>query len=134
MLGYIKGKFASGTNLDATLNPFKAYEKDKPRRVFLAGQGSTETLHVYTKSLPFFVRYAVDASWWPVDVPITDPVNQFPPEANATEAYDVQINIDNTNLDSGVGSIAPVVLTIFDHQGLATISSVSVEVPDYSMA
>jgi len=129
LLGYIKGLFANGADPSATLNPFKAYQKDRERRVFLAGEGSTETLNIYTPTLPFDFGYAVDASWWPVDEVIYDPITQFPLEANATEAYDLQVNIDVSNLDTGIGSFAPVQLVIFDHQGFETISTVTIEVP-----
>ncbi len=129
MLGYIKGKYCKSDVLTATLNPFIAYKKEAPRRIFYCGEGSTETLRIYSENLPFEFGYAVDANWVPVDGQVTDPVNDFPPEANAIEAYELNVVIENTYLDTSVGSFAPIQVLVFDHQGLDTISSVTVEVP-----
>jgi len=127
VLGYIQGKYSAYTGLTSTLNPFIAYKKEAPRRIFLSGEASSETLHLHSENHPFEFGYAVDASWVPVDGTITDPLNQFPPEANSIEPYMIEIDIDTENLTSGIGSQALIDVRIYDHQGLDTIGQVTVE-------
>ncbi len=130
MLGYIQGKYTTWENLTATLNPYLAYEYDAPRRIFNAGQGSTRTVQIHSIHKPFEFGYAVDASWLPIEEPVIDPLTQFPPEANAMEAYSVMVMVDKADLTTSPGTTAGVTAIIQDHQGLETITGVSVETPD----
>ena len=129
ILGYIPGHKAPGGDLSATLNPYVAYELDKPRCVFMPGTASTRTVLLHFPPGPLEFGYAVDASWFPAGVEVTDPVNDFPPEANASEAYRVDVQLGQT-LGPTIGSTAQVQVEVYDHQGLETIDSVTIEAPD----
>jgi len=129
ILGYIPGHKAPGGDLSATLNPYVAYERDKPRCVFMPGTASTRTVLLHVPAGPLEFGYAVDASWCPPGVEVTDPVNDFPPEANSMEAYRVDVRLDRT-LGPLVGSAAEVQVEVFDHQGLESIGAVTIEAPD----
>ncbi|HDS29783.1 MAG TPA: hypothetical protein ENN67_01940 [Firmicutes bacterium] len=125
-LKYIPGKFSTGGDLSATLNPFIAYRKEMPRRMFPSGGSETRTFRIYAPPGPIHFGYAVDANWVPVEN-VTDPLVDFPPEANCMEAYKLDVKIDESN--SSWGSSAPISVEVFDAQGIETISSVIVEVP-----
>jgi hypothetical protein len=128
ILGYIPGKMSPGGDLSATLNPFFAYEQDQPRRMFLPGTVSTRTILVHIPDGPLEFGYAVDVSWFPADGEVTDPVNDFPAEANAMEAYKISVEVGEEPCP--VGRNEEVRVEVFDHQGLETIDSVTVEAPD----
>ena len=127
ILGYIKGKMAFGDNFTGTLNPFMAFSKDKPRRMFEAGSTETVAIKLKYPSAPFEFGYVVDASWMKVD-DVIDPVTDFPPEANCLEPYRLDFQM-STVLTNELGSTAEVCVEVFDHQGLETVSTVSVECP-----
>jgi len=129
ILGYTPGHKAPGGDLSATLNPYVAYEQDKPRCVFMPGTVSTRTVELHFPPGPLEFGYAVDASWFPAGVEVTDPVKDFPPEANCVEAYRVELR-SGLGLNPTSGSTALVQVEVFDHQGLETIDSVTVEAPD----
>lgn len=125
---YIPGKFAPGGDLNATLNPFVSYATEVPRRMFESGAQESRMVHLRLPAGPLEFGYAVDASWVDVDGPVTDPLVDFPPEANCSEAYKVDVPYVD-DLMPGVGSSAPINVTVRDHQGLDTISTVTVEAP-----
>jgi len=129
ILGYIPGHKAPGGDLSATLNPYVAYEQDKTRCVFMPGTVSTRTVELHFPPGPLEFGYAVDASWFPAGVEVTDPVNDFPTEANCMEAYRVDVEVGVGEEPSG-GSAIPLQVEVFDHQGLETISAVTIESPD----
>ena len=93
ILKYTPGKLATGGDLSATLNPFIAYRREAPRRMFEAGGVETRTVRIYAPPGPIHFGYAVDACWEPVDV-VIDPLNDFPPEANCLEAYRISVTMD----------------------------------------
>ena len=128
-LNYIPGNFSTGGNLTATLNPYIAFMRDTERRYFASGQAETNkfVLQLTPGALEF--GYIVDACWAPVDGPVTDPVEDFPPEANCLEAYQIYTR-QGAGLTDEAGSEAPVQVEIWDHQGLDTISAVVLEAPD----
>ncbi len=128
ILGYIPGKMSPGGDLSATLNPFFAYEQDQPRCMFLPGTVSTRTILVHIPDGPLEFGYAVDVSWFPADGEVTDPENDFPAEANAMEAYKISVEVGEEPCP--VARDEEVRVEVFDHQGLETIDSVTVEVPD----
>jgi len=127
ILGYIRGKLSVGDDFTGTLNPFMAFCMDNPRRMFEAGATETVTINLKYPSAPFEFGYVVDASWIPVDE-IIDPETDFPPEANCLEPYRLEFQTSMQLFDLE-GSIAGVQIEVFDHQGLDTISAVSVECP-----
>ncbi len=129
ILGYIPGHMAPGGDLSATLNPFFAYEQDQPRRMFLPGTVSTRTIRVHIPDGPLEFGYAVDVSWFPADGEVTDPEKDFPPEANAMEAYRISVEVGHGSI-TWICEEAEVRVEVFDHQGLETIESVTVEAPD----
>ncbi len=127
ILGYIPGKFAIGDDFTGTLNPFMAFCKDNPRRMFEAGATETVTIDLKYPSTPFEFGYVVDASWVKVD-DVIDPVTDFPPEANSLEPYRLEFQMV-TELTNVAGDTAEVQVEAFDHQGIDTISTVSIECP-----
>jgi len=128
-LGYIAGKYATGGDLTSTLNPFLAYRRDAPRRIFEAGGSETRTFRLYAPPGPIHFGYAVDASWQLVQGEITDPLTDFPPDANCLEAYKISVDIPY-DVNSSWMSQNPINVEVFDHQGIATISTVTIEAPD----
>jgi hypothetical protein len=127
-LGYIPGKHATGGDLSATLNPFVAYRKDAPRRMFETGGAETRTVKLYAPTGPIHFGYAVDACWQLVD-DVIDPLTDFPPDANCLEACRMDVSI-GAGLISEPGSQVPIQVEIYDHQGQETISTVTIEAPD----
>ena len=124
---YYAGKYATGGDLNATLFPFLAFKEDTERRMFEAGGSETRTYRIYAPPGPIHFGYAVDACWEHVDN-VTNPLVDFPPEANCLEAYKVDVTMEDSN--SNMGSSVPVSIEVFDHQGLESISAVMLEAPD----
>ena len=127
ILGYFPGKLAFGDNFTGTLNPFMAFSKVNPRRMFMAGDTESVTINMKYPSVPFQFGYVVDASWMKVDV-VIDPETDFPPEANCLEPYSLEFQMI-TELTNEQGDSALIQIEIFDHQGVDTISTVSIECP-----
>jgi len=127
-LGYIEGKYSSGGDLSATLNPYLAYELDEPRCMFGAGLTRSRTVRIRIPSAPIEFGYAVDACWQLVDE-VNDPVVDFPLDANCLEAYRINVTIGD-GLTMSTGSQTEITAEIFDHQGFETISIVTAEAPD----
>ncbi len=127
-LGYIPGKYATGGDLTATLNPFVAYRRYAPRCMFEAGGSEARTIRLYAPSGPIHFGYAVDACWQLVEN-VVDPLADFPPDANCLEAYRVSVDLPY-NVNSSWMSQNPINVEVFDHQGLETVSTVTVESPD----
>ena len=128
ILEYIPGKFSSGDDLTGTLNPFMAFCKDNPRRMFEAGATETVTINLkYPSTPPFEFGYVVDASWVKVDN-VIDPVTDFPPEANCLEPYRLDFQMVGKLLEV-TDDTAEVRVEVFDHQGIETVSTVSIECP-----
>ncbi len=127
ILEYIPGKFSSGDDFTGTLNPFMAFCKGNPRRMFEAGATETVTINLKYPSTPIEFGYVVDASWIKVD-DVIDPVTDFPPEANCLEPYRLDFQM-STELTSELGNSAEVQVEVFDHQGIDTVSTVSMECP-----
>ena len=78
---------------------------------------------------PFTFGYAVDASWAPPDViPVEDPQNDFPPEANCPEPWRIDVTVEG--IDQGLtdmGGQAKLLIDVYDHQGPGSINSVKTE-------
>jgi hypothetical protein len=96
ILSYITGKYAMGGDLSTTLCPFVAYKKHTERRIFFDVYPHKEAhyVHLALPEGPLEFGYAIDACWAPVDGEINDPIEDYPPEANCLEAYEIapQIN------------------------------------------
>ena len=127
-LRYIPGKYATGGDLTATLDPYLAFRRDAPRCMFEAGGSETRTVRLYAPTGPIHFGYAVDACWQSVE-DVVDPLTDFPPDANCLEAYRISVAIPY-DFNSSWMSQNPVSVEVFDHQGLDTISAVTVEAPD----
>ncbi len=127
--GYIPGHRATGGDLSATLNPYMAFEQDKERCMFETTAMAWNYMQLYVPSHPIEYGYAVDVCWQLVEEPVNNPVEDFPLDANSLEAYRVDVQVGD-GIESGGGS-AQVHVKVFDHQGLGTIESVTVEAPDF---
>ena len=127
ILGYFPGKMSFGDDFTGTLNPFMAFCKDNPRRMFDAGATESVTVKLKYPSTPFEFGYVVDASWIKVDE-VIDPETDFPSEANSLEPYRLEFPM-STELTNVIGDTALIQIEIFDHQGIDTISTVSIECP-----
>jgi len=129
ILKYFEGKFSNGGSLGSTLNGYVSYRKEAPRCMFEAGGMETRTVWIGLPDGPMKFGYAVDCSWLAVDGQVLDPVNDFPPDANCLEAYRVEVQV-GSGMEPVQGSTQPVEIRVFDHQGLETIDSVTIEAPD----
>ena len=126
---YIPGESSTGGNVSATLNPFLAYRRDAPRRMFEADGSETRTIRLLFPPGQVHFGYAVDACWQLVPHEIVDPLVEFPPDANCLEAYQITVDLP-WGLEPEPGSEVPVSVVVSDHQGIDTISSVTIEAPD----
>ena len=129
ILKYTPGTYSNSNSIGTTLNPFRAYAKNTPRRMFLPGTEWTETFRLKIPDPDFSFGYAVDANWIPPGKIVTYPETDFPPAANCTEPYEVNV--------TGTGPIEPVpgvphelTLTISDHQDPGALTNVMVEIAD----
>ena len=89
---YYKGKMASGDEL-GTVNAFKRYRTSDTRHMFEAGKTDTRTYVIRPPSTGWIqASYIVYAHWAePLTVPVTDPANDFGPEANSPMPYEFWI-------------------------------------------
>jgi outer membrane protein assembly factor BamB len=127
---YNKGKRATPLTNPATLNGFKAFYPNEPRRIFRAGASDTQTYHIaWPAGSKIRVGYVVDASWEPPLVkPVKDPLTDFGPNANCYEAYQISATI-GSGLMPGCG-IAPYEIDVWDHQGHDSVATATLEAPD----
>jgi len=92
IFGYYPGKFGSGEDL-GTINAFKRYWTNEKRHMFENGKSATRTYVIRPPAQgPIEASYAVYAHWAPpMNLPVLDPVVDFPPEANSPMPYDFWI-------------------------------------------
>jgi len=129
LLTYVTGDLATGTNLTSTLNPYIAYREDAPRRAFMPGDHETKRIRFYAPDGAFSFGYAVSACWtWPGKT-VTDPIIDFPPDANSPEPYQIDTSIW-PGIEPTPGSESSLFVSIFDHQGLDTLLNVTAECPE----
>jgi hypothetical protein len=126
-LHYITGKQSTGGELTSTLNPFVAYRKDAPRRMFEAGGQETKTFRIQAPAGPIWFGYAVDASWQLTE-DVVDPENDFPLSANCLEPYEIIVNA-GTGMMPDEGGMTGVEVRAYDHQGHQTVTSACVYAP-----
>ncbi|MBU1023982.1 hypothetical protein KKB99_06830 [bacterium] len=105
--------------IPGNLNPFKAFNRSVDRRKFAAGTTSMETVEIKFPDGPFIVDVGVDASWAPKEG------QNFPPEANSSEAYELTTFRAGSLTPSG-GSLT-FQANVKDHQGYTTIDSVELD-------
>ncbi len=131
--GYMKGKFATAAIPSAKLNGFKRYYSNDPantRSAFYAGETISQVFDIDMPGSPFVLGYAVDASWAPpINKPVTDPVNDFPPQANCYEPYVVEATVTNGVLTDQGGMLTLEILVI-DHQGPGSHQAPVLECPE----
>ncbi len=126
---YYTGEYANSTDLSAVLNPFLAYSKETPRRMFLPGTQETRTARILLPGVPFEFGYAIDACWAKPPGPVTDPETDFPPEANCVEAYRISVTFEGV-FDTAPELDIPYTLEINDHQGKDGILFAKIKWPD----
>jgi outer membrane protein assembly factor BamB len=127
---YSKGKRASVMTSPTTLNGYRDFYPDEPRRVFRAGNSNTQNYYIaWPTGTKLRCGYVVDANWEaPIHKPVMDPLVDFGLNANCREAYQVSVTI-GSGLMPGCG-FAPYQVDVWDHQGFSTISGVSFEAPE----
>ncbi|MFH1676303.1 MAG: hypothetical protein ABIC40_04685 [bacterium] len=130
--GYLKGKYATLTTPNATLNGFKRFVSDDPantRNAFYAGDEITATFQVKMPK-PFIFGYAIDASWAPPNnKPVTDPMTDFGPEANCPEPWKIEVgNLGPGLTDNGGTTILQI--NVYDRGGKESHSAPVVECPE----
>ncbi len=129
---YSQGVFASPGSFSGTLNGYKVYYNILNRHVYspLSGGVMDRDFEIYIPPGPFRFGYAVDASWMPPTgpYPYDDPQEDWPPEANMAEAYQVSMYMGTI---PPLGGNAEILIDVYDWQGPQTISKVEVECPAY---
>jgi len=92
---YYDGKIASGEDL-STMSAYIRYHSTEVRHMFEVGKTEMRTYIIRPPaSGPIQASYAVYAHWYPADVvPVTDPANDFPPEANSPLPYEFYVTQD----------------------------------------
>jgi hypothetical protein len=89
---YYKGKYASGENL-GTINAFIRFYSNENRHMFEVGKTVTRTYIIKPPaSGPIQASYAIYAHWAePLKMPVTNPAQDFGPDANSPMPYDFQV-------------------------------------------
>jgi len=117
---YIPGRFATPEIPNASLNGYRNFISDNPdntRRAFIAGDVIEQSFDIDMPDGDLVFGYAVDASWvQPTTRPVTDPMTDFPPEANCAEPYLVDIEVDpiGPGLNLG-GGATELIIDVYDH-------------------
>jgi len=96
IFNYWEGKYASGTPT-AHVNAFKNFYTDEARHMFRDNGTVQKTYHIFLPEGETVVAgYAVEACWEPpLNMPVTNPITDFPITANQPEAYHFQFIINN---------------------------------------
>jgi len=132
--GYQRGRFSSEIVPDAVLNGYKMYSSDgtlDSRHIFYAGDDVTVTYEIRFPDGDFIFGYAVDSSWVKPDVdPVLDPINDFPPEANCPEPWNIALSV--VSIDFGLnqlGGQANLIIDVYDWQGSTSHTEPVIECP-----
>ncbi len=132
--GYIKGEMGTIPYPDATLNGFKRYISDDPgntRNAFYVAETITQTLDIDMPDGPFIFGYAVDANWAePLNKPVTDPMTEFPPEANCPEPW--MVSVAEEEIGQGLtnyGGSTKLIIDVYDWGGKDTHLAPIMEAP-----
>ncbi len=132
---YSQGKLAPDADLTATLNGYRAFRTDVPRRFFATTTPASEHFLIKRPDGPFVFGYAVDACWFPADPELSgdpyliDVPDDFLLSANCPEAYSVSTSATLGLFDDGSGS-AEILVDLYDWQHDAEFADVRVECPD----
>jgi len=133
--GYLKGKFATPTMPDAQLNGFKRFVSTDILNTRDALYADDTVIQVYDIDMPdspFVLGYAVDASWAPpTNKPVTDPMADFPPEANCYEPYGITIT-ELGGILTGPSGVLLLEINVDDHQGPDSYAAPVLECPELS--
>lgn len=94
--GYSKGKLATPIAPNSKLNGYKRFTSlgtNNTRNAFFANDSVIVSYEIDMPNSPIILGYAVDANWAPPTTqPVTNPITDFPPEANAPEPWKVVVN------------------------------------------
>ncbi|MFH1676647.1 MAG: hypothetical protein ABIC40_06435, partial [bacterium] len=128
--GYFKGKYATLIPPDGLVNLYKRFVTDNPlntRNAFYSGDSITVTYEVKFPTSGLIFGYALDASYTPpTNTPVTDPMTDFPPEANCSEPY--RLDVSNTSINPIADS--KVTIRVYDWQGKTSFAPPVLECPD----
>ena len=89
LYNYNPGKLSYGEP-DCTVNPYILFADNSPRRMFKTYDFFSRIFHIKPPvgGGPFEFGYVVSACWaLPMNIPVTDPENDFPVEANCEDPY-----------------------------------------------
>ncbi|MCX6645787.1 MAG: hypothetical protein NTY09_05450 [bacterium] len=131
---YRRGRFTPENEnaIVGNLHAYKAFYSHEQGRMLYPGATDIQTYELNVQKWTIFrFGYSVDACWqMPLTWPVTDPYTDFPISANSNEAYQISMSILDNNIDRHGGS-ADLLVDIYDHQGFDTISTISLEAPDF---
>jgi len=133
---YMKGKMATATAPNATLNGYKRFITDTPantRNAFYAGGEIIVTFQVDMPDSPnpWIFGYAVDASWAPaINKPVDDPMTDFGPEANCPEAWKIKAIYTPSDGLTDCGGQVSVAVDVYDWLGKDDTHLPTVECPE----
>jgi len=133
--GYLKGKYGSPLIPDALVNGYKSHISagaENTRNAMYAGDAITAVYELDMPDTGFYFNYAVDANWVPPTTkPVTDPMTDFPPEANCSEPWKVDVYASPIN--GGMtpeGGETQLVMNVYDWQGKDSHGDPVVECPE----
>ncbi len=132
--GYIEGNLATTQPPDALLNGYKRHistDALNTRNAFYAGDTVEVIYEIDLPDGPLLLGYAVDACWAPATTqPVTDPMSDFPPDANCPESWKIEVN-EIPVLDGLTECGGQTVLTIdcYDWQGPDNVNLPTAECP-----
>ncbi len=132
LYGYYKGKFGSETFPNSTLNGYKRHISPGPlntRNALFVDSVVTTQYELKFQIGGFVFGYAVDCSWaLPDNQPVEDPMEDFPPDANALEPW--RIEITEEAIGQGLtdqGGETRLWIDVYDHQGMSGNPAPTVE-------
>jgi len=133
--GYQEGRYAGVETPNTLLNAYKRHITDDPantRNALYAGDSVSVVYDVDIPGGPFIFGYAVDASWsQPDNIPVIDPMIDFPRDANCAEAW--QISVFETPVLDGLtdcGGKTKLTIDVYDWQDQYGIWNAVVECPE----
>lgn len=132
---YSRGRMAPDVSLSATLNGYKAFNKDMTRRHFPTTDTSSAYYIIKKPDGPFLFGYAVDCGWKSPDPSLTgdpeivDVPEDFEIDANCPEAYRLSVSATDGLLEDGSGA-ATIFADVYDWQHDELSASGQVECPD----
>ncbi len=133
--GYLQGKLAAKSAPSAKLNGYKrliSTGATNTRNALFAGDTVGTSFEIDKPSGPFMFGYAVDASWAPPLVkPVSDPLNDFGPEANCPEPWKMVVTEQKTGDGlTDQGGQTSFQIDVYDWQGKASHGLPVIEAPE----